>query len=47
MCSAIQPCSRAIQLAIRSAKHFFPSSAFPPYPEPMLQINFSSGKCAM
>src|SRR5216684_8172029 len=30
MCSAIQPCSRAITLAIRNAKHFFPSSAFPP-----------------
>ena len=29
MCSAIQPRSRAIQLAIRNAKHFFPSSASP------------------
>src|SRR6266849_9310973 len=45
MCSAIQPCSRAITLAIRSAKHFFPSSAFPPYPDPSLQIHFSLGKC--
>ena len=30
MCSAIQPSSRAITEAIRRAKHFFPSSAFPP-----------------
>ena len=30
MCSASQPSSRAITDAIRSAKHFFPSSAFPP-----------------
>ena len=34
MCSAIQPSSRAITEAMRSAKHFFPSSALPPYPEP-------------
>jgi hypothetical protein len=30
MCSASQPSSRAITEAIRSAKHFFPSRAFPP-----------------
>ena len=30
MCSAIQPWSRAITDAMRSAKHFFPSSALPP-----------------
>ena len=30
MCSAIQPSSRAITEAIRSAKHFLPSSALPP-----------------
>jgi hypothetical protein len=30
MCSAIQPSSRAITEAIRSAKHFFPSKALPP-----------------
>ena len=30
MCSAIQPSSRAITDAIRSAKHFLPSSALPP-----------------
>ena len=30
MCSAIQPSSRAMTEAIRSAKHFLPSSAFPP-----------------
>ena len=34
MCSASQPSSRAIAEAIRSAKHFLPSSALPPYPEP-------------
>src|SRR5262249_29062270 len=34
MCSAIQPSSRAMFEAIRSAKHFFPKSALPPYPEP-------------
>ena len=30
MCSASQPSSRAITDAIRSAKHFLPSSALPP-----------------
>ena len=30
MCSASQPSSRAITLAMRSAKHFLPSSALPP-----------------
>ena len=30
MCSAIQPSSRAMFEAIRSAKHFLPSSALPP-----------------
>ena len=30
MCSASQPSSRAITDAMRSAKHFLPSSAFPP-----------------
>ena len=30
MCSAIQPSSRPIADAIRSAKHFLPSSALPP-----------------
>jgi len=30
MCSAIHPSSRAITDAIRSAKHFLPSSALPP-----------------
>ena len=34
MCSAIQPSSRAMFEAMRSAKHFFPSNAFPPYPDP-------------
>ena len=44
MCSASQPWSRAMHDAIRSAKHFFPSSAFPPYPLPNDQIARSSGK---
>jgi hypothetical protein len=30
MCSASQPSSRAITEAMRSEKHFLPSSAFPP-----------------
>ena len=30
MCSAIQPWSRAMVLAMRSAKHFLPRSALPP-----------------
>ena len=30
MCSAIQPSSRASTEAMRSAKHFLPSRAFPP-----------------
>ncbi len=30
MCSASQPSSRAMTLAMRSAKHFFASSALPP-----------------
>src|SRR5580658_3469063 len=34
MCSAIQPSSRAMLEAIRNPKHFLPSSALPPYPEP-------------
>ena len=34
MCSAIQPSSRAIAEAIRSAKHVLPNRALPPYPEP-------------
>jgi hypothetical protein len=34
MCSAIQPSSRAMFDAMRSAKHFFPRSALPPYPDP-------------
>src|SRR5581483_9926324 len=44
MCSAIQPSSRAMLEAMRKAKHFFPSSAFPPYPEPYDQISRVSGK---
>ena len=30
MCSAIQPSSRAITEAMRSARHFLPSRALPP-----------------
>src|SRR3972149_6254103 len=47
MCSAIQPSSRAIADAIRRPKHFFPSRALPPYPEPYDQISRVSGKCTM
>jgi len=43
MCSAIQPWSRAMVLAMRRAKHFLPSRALPPYPEPTLQMSRSSG----
>ena len=44
MCSASQPSSRAITEAIRSAKHFLPRSALPPYPDPYDQISRVSGK---
>src|SRR5438046_2663782 len=47
MCSASQPSSRACTLAMRSAKHFLPRSALPPYPEPTDQMSFSSGKWRM
>src|SRR5205823_9997710 len=47
MCSASQPSSRAITDAMRSAKHFLPSSALPPYPDPKDQISRVSGKCTM
>src|SRR5947209_7191576 len=47
MCSAIQPSSRAMTEAIRSAKHFLPSSALPPYPDPNDQISRVSGKWTM
>src|SRR5215208_7782331 len=47
MCSAIQPSSRAITEAMRRAKHFLPSSALPPYPDPNDQISRDSGKCTM
>ena len=33
--------------AMRSAKHFLPSSALPPYPDPNDQISRVSGKCTM
>ncbi len=46
MCSAIQPSCRACQEAMRSAWHFLPRSALPPYPEPTLQMSRSSGKCS-
>src|SRR5689334_18258703 len=47
MCSDNHPSSRAITEAIRNAKHFLPSSALPPYPEPNDQISRDSGKCTM
>src|SRR5512142_1264481 len=47
MCSASHPSSRAIAEAMRSARHFLPSSAFPPYPDPYDQISRVSGKCTM
>merc|ERR1719462_250728 len=31
----------------RSAKHFLPKIALPPYPEPYDQMRLSSGKCTM
>src|SRR5207247_5379438 len=47
MCSASQPSSRAMTDAMRSAKHFLPRSALPPYPDPKDQISRVSGKCTM
>ncbi len=47
MCSASQPSSRAITEAIRRAKHFLPSRALPPYPDPYDQISRVSGKWTM
>ena len=47
MCSAIQPSSRACTDAMRSAWHFLPSNALPPYPEPYDQISRVSGKWQM
>ena len=34
MCSASQPSSLPMVEAILRAKHFFPNSALPPYPDP-------------
>src|SRR5512141_1082516 len=47
MCSASQPSSRAWTEAMRSAWHFLPSRALPPYPEPYDQISRVSGKWQM
>ncbi len=47
MCSASQPWSRAMTLAMRSAKHFLPNSALPPYPDPYDMISRVSGKWTM
>ena len=47
MCSASQPSSLAMLLAIRRAKHFFPSKEFPPYPLPNEHISLILGKCPM
>ena len=46
-CSASQPSFLPSQLAMRSARHFLPRSALPPYPEPTDQMVFSSGKWQM
>lgn len=47
MCSASQPSSLASRLAILRAKHFLPSSEFPPYPLPKEMISLRSGRWAM
>lgn len=47
MCSASHPSSLASRLAILRAKHFFPSSEFPPYPLPKEMISLRSGRWAM
>ncbi len=47
MCSASQPSSLAMRDAIRRAKHFFPSSEFPPYPLPNDTMLLWSGMWAM
>ena len=47
MCSAIQPSRRATAEAMRRARHFLPSRALPPYPDPYDQIVFSCGKWLM
>jgi len=43
ICSAIQPSRFAMAEAMRRARHFFPSKAFPPYPEPKDHTRFSQG----
>ena len=47
ICSAIHFSSRPFADAIRSAKHFFPKRALPPYPLPNDQISLASGKWTM
>ena len=47
MCSASQPSFLPSQLARRSAMHFLPSSALPPYPDPTDQTVLSCGKWQM
>src|SRR5512140_3569870 len=47
MCSASHPSSRAWTEAMRSAWHFLPRRALPPYPEPNDQISRVSGKWQM
>src|SRR4029453_2737502 len=47
MCSASHPSRLASQLAILSAIHFLPSSALPPYPDPIDHTVFRSGKWTM
>src|SRR5438270_271033 len=43
MCSAIQPSSRAMVDAMRSAKHFFPSRAFSPHGERLFTVVSRTG----
>ncbi len=47
MCSASQPSLWPCQEAMRKARHFLPSNALPPYPEPTDQMVLSSGKWQM
>ena len=47
MCSAIHSSFLPSTLARRSAMHFLPSRALPPYPDPMDQTVLSSRKCMM
>ena len=45
ICSASHPSSRPCTDAMRSATHFFPRRALPPYPDPNDHTSRVSGKC--